>query len=163
MKIILASASPRRSELLRQAGLEFEVIPSQVEEKMEGEKPSDVVMFLARQKAEDVFQKIYSQKVPERGCGDFIVLGADTIVVCDGRRLGKPVNEDDAFSMLKLLRGRRHEVYTGVFMKQYRGGEVSSEAFFECTKVDMYPISDACARWYVGTGEPMDKIGRAHV
>ncbi|MBS5522909.1 MAG: septum formation protein Maf [Clostridiales bacterium] len=159
MKIILASASPRRSELLRQAGLEFEVIPSQVEEKMEGEKPSDVVMFLARQKAEDVFQKIYSQKVPERGCGDFIVLGADTIVVCDGRRLGKPVNEDDAFSMLKLLSGRRHEVYTGVFMKQYRGGEVSSEAFFECTKVDMYPISDACARWYVGTGEPMDKAG----
>lgn len=178
MKIILASASPRRSELLSQAGLAFEVIPSQVEEKMEGETPSEVVMSLARQKAGDVFDRLCQSRAraqePDRqgACvpktakqedgqtgASFIVLGADTIVVCDGKRLGKPKDCEEAMEMLEMLGGRSHEVYTGVALYRFEDGKISREAFAECTKVSMYPISKAQARWYVGTGEPMDKAG----
>ena len=159
MKIILASASPRRSELLSQAGLEFTVVPSQVEETMAGDTPSAIVESLARQKAEDVFEKIYEAHKDERNGESYIVLGADTIVVCDGQRLGKPENETAAVKMLTLLGGRRHEVYTGVAISRLSDGKISRESFSECTRVDMYPISPAQARWYVATGEPMDKAG----
>ncbi|MBB5263092.1 septum formation protein [Catenibacillus scindens] len=158
MKIILASASPRRRELLSQGGLEFLVIPSQVEEHMEGDTPQQVVMSLARQKAEDVFDKIkadYLQKSGER----FVVLGADTIVVCDGKLLGKPSGPKEAFDMLKLLSGRSHQVYTGVCLCAAGDGDICRDVFFGCTTVSMYPISDAQARWYVDSGEPLDKAG----
>lgn len=164
MKLILASASPRRSELLTQAGLEFEVYPSTIEEIMTGDTPGDIVMSLATQKARDVF----SQKVagtdtcrgPEGACGQgFLVLGADTIVVCDGKRLGKPKSTREAHDMLMLLQDRSHEVYTGVCMISHNNGDTVEHIFYERTAVTMYPITDAQAQWYIATGEPMDKAG----
>lgn len=162
MKIILASASPRRRELLSQAGLDFEVIPSQVQEIMKGETPSEVVQSLAIQKSEDVYEKICHERGYLKNSQtqeDFLVIGADTIVVCDGRRLGKPRNEQEAFDMLKLLENRWHEVHTGIAIHIHKGGHVHREVFSQCTKVEMYPISDDEARWYIRTGEPMDKAG----
>lgn len=204
MKLILASASPRRRELLAQAGLEFEVCPSTIEEKMIGDTPGEIVVSLARQKAGDVFSQLCADKTctqifaaenSDGGIADnrFTVLGADTIVVCDGRRLGKPADAGEAFRMLKLLQNRTHEVYTGVCMITGRldsagkvmagvselsgnimtgsgsdptesimagsGFDPVETAFFECTRVSMYPISDELARWYISTGEPMDKAG----
>lgn len=164
MKLILASASPRRSELLTQAGLEFEVCPSTIEEIMTGDTPGDIVMSLAYQKARDIFsQKTAGSDTcrgPEGACDqEFLVLGADTIVVCDGKRLGKPKSADDAYDMLMLLEGRSHEVYTGVCMIAHKDGRTIEHQFFERTAVTMYPITDAQARWYIATGEPMDKAG----
>ena len=160
MKLILASASPRRRELLAQAGLEFEVCPSTREEKMIGKTPGEIVVSLARQKAQDVFSRRCADG-PDGGMAKerFAVLGADTIVVCDGIRLGKPADADDAFDMLKLLQNRAHEVYTGVCIITGSGSEAVEKSFFECTRVNMYPVSDALARWYISTGEPMDKAG----
>ena len=161
MKIILASASPRRRELLSQGGLDFLVVPSQVEEHMEGETPSQVVMSLARQKAEDVFNKMYGAETGHASADteDFVVLGADTIVVCDGKLLGKPANPKAAVDMLKLLSGRSHQVYTGVCLCAAGAEGVWQDVFYGCTTVSMYPISDAQARWYVNSGEPLDKAG----
>lgn len=159
MKIILASASPRRRDLLVQAGLDFDVVPSTVDEKMEGDTPGQVVMSLAEQKAREVFERIHHEKATRKAGEDRVVLGADTIVVCDGKRLGKPENEADAFAMIQLLSGRSHEVYTGVCLYFFKDGQIYKEPFFECTKVTMYPISEAQARWYIESGEPMDKAG----
>ena len=154
MKIILASASPRRRELLIQAGLRFEVMPSTVEEQMRGNTPAEIVMSLAEQKAADVYEKAAGTEED-----NFLVLGADTIVVCDGARLGKPKDEQDAVDMLCMLSGRSHEVYTGVCMLVCRNGRCRKHVFSQCTTVHMYPISEAQARWYVSTKEPMDKAG----
>ncbi len=159
MKIILASASPRRRDLLSQAGFAFDAVPSIVDEKMEGDTPGQVVMSLAEQKAREVFERTHIQDICRQEGPDRIVLGADTIVVCDGKRLGKPESEAEAFSMLRLLSGRTHEVYTGVGLYFYRDGNVCREAFYECTKVTMYPISTDQARWYIQSKEPMDKAG----
>lgn len=158
MKIILASASPRRSELLRQAGLAFEIIPSTVEEKMEGETPSEIVMSLARQKAEDVFTSYISGK-HENTEESAAVIGSDTIVVCDGERLGKPEDDAHAFAMLKMLQNRSHEVYTGVCICFMEDGSIHKEVFYDSTEVVMYPVTDAQAQWYVSTKEPADKAG----
>ena len=154
MRIVLASASPRRRELLSQVGITFEVIPSTVEEKMMGTTPGEMVESLALQKAEDVFNKL-SETVSD----DLVVLGSDTIVVCDGKRLGKPVDEADAYRMLGMLSDREHEVYTGVCIMSQRNGQRQVHTFYECTKVQMYPITDAQAHWYISTKEPMDKAG----
>lgn len=164
MKLILASASPRRSELLSQAGLEFEVCPSTIEEIMTGDTPGDIVMSLACQKARDVFSHKTAGTGTCQGSEDareqgILVLGADTIVVCDGKRLGKPKSAGDAYDMLMLLQDRSHEVYTGVCMITQKAGETIEHKFFERTTVTMYPITDAQARWYIATGEPMDKAG----
>ena len=119
-KIILASASPRRRELLAQAGFEFEVITSDVDEVVDPLlTPEMLVMSLAKQKAQAVAVN-YSH---------FVVIGSDTVVVLDGRVLGKPKDEADAVQMLESLSGRTHEVYTGVCIAY--GGE--SHSFFECT------------------------------
>lgn len=155
MRLILASGSPRRKELLDLLGIDFEIIPSTVKEKMMGETPYEVVMSLSEQKAEDVFVK---QKAQGQG-EDFAVLGADTIVFCDGARLGKPKDEEDACRMLRILSGRSHEVYTGVTLQLFQNRESSRQSFFDCTRVEMYPISDEEIAWYVGTKEPMDKAG----
>lgn len=154
MRIILASASPRRKELLEQVGITFEVIPSTVEEKMQGTTPGELVESLALQKAEDVFNSLL-----ENANEDLVVLGSDTIVVCDGKRLGKPLDEPDAFRMLKMLSDREHEVYTGVCIMSFRNGQKQIYTFYECTKVRMFPITDEQARWYISTNEPMDKAG----
>jgi len=144
--IVLASASPRRQELLRNAGIAFVVQPAEVDETpLAGELARACAERLARAKAQAV-----SQTRP----GD-LVLGADTIVVVDGAILGKPCDADDAARMLRLLSGRTHEVITGVCLTGPRGENVASET----TLVTVSEIVDEEIRAYVATGEPMDKAG----
>lgn len=113
MKYVLASASPRRQELLTQAGFTFDVIPSAVDEKITKDIPSDVVMELAHQKALDVYESKIKDNPAYQG-EDCIVIGADTIVSYRGEILGKPADNEEAFDMLSMLADRTHQVYTGV-------------------------------------------------
>jgi septum formation protein len=173
--LVLASASPRRQELLRNARIPFVVQPAGIEERVrEGELPRDCAERLAREKALAV-----SRTRP----GDY-VLGADTIVVVDGNILGKPHDAADAARMLRLLSGRDHQVITGVCLagargqgsgasksktrgrpaargvdEQLTGGDRRLASASETTLVTMSELSDADIREYIATGEPMDKAG----
>jgi septum formation protein len=148
MKLILASASPRRRELLAQAGYSFEVQASSVPELREpGEDATRFATRLAREKAEAVFA--------QQPSGPVVVLGADTVVVCDGEVMGKPVDAADAARMLLLLSGRTHQVVTGVAAVWDTKVEVASEL----THVTMRTLSTQEVAQYVATGEPMDKAG----
>ncbi len=150
-KIILASASPRRRELLHQIGIETEVIPSKIEEKVTAQRPGDVVEELSRQKCLDV-----AGKVRENG----LVLGADTVVALDGEILGKPSSPEQAAEMLRSLQGRHHEVYTGVTLAEVRSGRVvRRESFSEKTVVFLFPMTEEEIREYILSGEPFDKAG----
>jgi tetrapyrrole methylase family protein/MazG family protein len=145
-KLILASQSPRRKELLESAGFKFEVVPAKGAETIpENTSPCEVAMHLARQKAVEV-SKLYSSSYPN--CA---VIGADTIVYCDGDFLEKPADKADAFSMLKRLSGRKHCVYTGVAVNDY--------CFYEKTEVTFHDLSDNEINDYIETGEPFDKAG----
>ncbi len=145
-ELILASASPRRKELLGLAGFEFEVITSSVNEVIDPVLlPHELVVSLAKQKACDV-----ASKNPGR-----TVIGADTVVVLDGKILGKPGNKQDAEDMLHMLSGNVHEVYTGVYIVN---GD-KCKGFFECTRVKFCKLSNEQIKAYVATGEPMDKAG----
>ena len=162
-QIILASASPRRKELLEQIGLEFEICPAKGEEIITSTVPEEVVQELSRQKAEEVAAMVSSYKEKHEELmtpQELIVIGADTVVAMDGQILGKPVDEADAFRMLTMLSGNTHSVYTGVTIvvvdEKNRAGEIS---FYEKTDVTMCPKSPEEIQWYVGTGEPMDKAG----
>lgn len=150
MKIILASASPRRRELLSQMGLHFEVLPSQGEEIITKIKPEEAVMELAQQKAAEV---------SARCADDTLIIGADTVVVKDGKILGKPADEDDAVRMLSMLEGSVHQVYTGVCLIKKADGREVSHTFYEETKVTFYPMSPSEIQSYVESGDPMDKAG----
>lgn len=147
-KIILASASPRRRELLEQGGIPFTVIPSQAEEKITTEQPGQAVEELSYLKCSDIYEK---------SLGDVLVIGADTVVASEGKILGKPSSQKDAVKMLQSLQGREHEVYTGVTIMAREGNENRKKTFHEKTKVVFYPMSDEEIRSYVNTGEPMDK------
>ena len=151
-KIILASASPRRRELLAQIGLEFEVKVSNKEEVYTSTKPQKIVEELALMKAENVASDLQAEGVELKNT---IVIGADTIVVRDEEILGKPKNEDHAYEILLSLQGRAHEVYTGVCLIE--DGE--AKTFYEETKVTFYEISEDEIERYIETGEPMDKAG----
>ncbi|MDY2700101.1 MAG: Maf family protein [Suilimivivens sp.] len=155
-KIILASASPRRRELLEQLGVEFEIIPSQVEEKMKSMEPSRMVMELSEIKAEDIYNRL-SQEEKELST----VIGADTVVAFEDQVMGKPQSSSEAIEMLSRLQNNTHQVYTGVTLIFRKGpGKVPSKiSFFEKTDVTMYPISSDEIAAYVNTGEPMDKAG----
>ncbi len=144
--IILASASPRRKEIFTLADLSFEVLPSSVEEVVTKEIPHEVVMELASQKAWDIWEK-----TPK----DRMVVGADTVVACDGKILGKPKDEEDAFKMLSMLSGRTHQVYTGVSLI-WKDRE---HTFYEETEVTFYPMTEEEILKYISTKEPMDKAG----
>lgn len=165
-KIILASASPRRRELLTQIGLDFDVVVSETEEKITSTEPAKVVEELSAQKAEAVWEKLAVSGVcePEQKSGettmtDLFVLGADTVVACDGKILGKPADMEGAVAMLTMLQGREHEVYTGVTILYEENGERKTLTFHEKTIVHFYPMTDAQIREYVATGDPMDKAG----
>ena len=146
MKIILASNSPRRKELLEQAGIDFEVKSADVEEITNKTLADEVVIELSQLKARAV-----AKDNPGR-----IVLAADTVVASNGKILGKPSTEDNAIEMLKSLSGKTHQVYTGVTII-YEDG--SSKSFAEATDVVMYDNSEELIRKYVSTKEPMDKAG----
>ncbi len=152
MRLILASASPRRRELLTQAGYSFEVHPADIpEDPLPAEDPSTYVARLAREKAEAVYAKLFSKgSVPTS-----VVLGADTTVTLDDQILGKPADAADAARMLRLLSGRTHRVITGVAVVTASGTRVAAEA----TSVYFNTLSDEEISTYVATGEPMDKAG----
>ncbi len=151
-EIILASASPRRIEMFRDNGIEVKVMPADIDETLpEGIKAADAVMFLALKKALHIEKKL----VDEDGQGRLIV-AADTVVFEDGI-LGKPADENDAFEMLKLLRGRSHYVATGVAVIEAGGSY--RKVFYDRTEVEFTDYSDDEIRAYIATGEPMDKAG----
>ncbi len=156
-RLILASVSPRRRDLLQALGLSFDIQPSTIDEIMDHElNPEQLVLNLARQKTEDVFTNISQKSHSER----LLVLGADTIVVLDGKFLGKPIDQEDAVSMLKRLSGRHHEVYTGVWLI-VRELDGSTQASNSCEKsmVHFRALDEREMTAYVATGEPMDKAG----
>ncbi len=170
MRLILASASPRRAELLRAAGFDFDVMPTNVDESMRaGESPYAYVRRLAADKSAAGLAAL-------KGCAravttvgtvretpiaqafspaDAIILGADTAVVVDGDILGKPRDDEDAAAMLRRLSGRRHDVMTGVSLRHgaYEVGRV------ETTGVIFTALSDKDVKWYVASGEGRDKAG----
>ena len=146
--LVLASASPRRRELLAQAGFTFTVTPASIpEDPQPGENPVSYVTRLAREKAETVFARLQSE---------IVVLGADTTVVApNGEILGKPADATDAARMLRLLSGATHQVITGVAVVSSSGTETAAEV----THVTMLTLSDEEIAAYIATGEPMDKAG----
>jgi septum formation protein len=181
MRLILASASPRRAELLRAAGFDFEVVTVDIDESpRDGEAPATYVRRLAAEKSAAAMSYVGSgfsrtigevgevgaelarpKTTPEQATGRAssaptpIILGADTAVVVDGDILGKPRDDADAERMLRRLSGRRHEVLTGISLRRgaYEIGRV------ETTAVDVAPLSDADVAWYVASGEGRDKAG----
>ncbi len=163
-KIILASASPRRRELLTQIGLDFDVVVSETEEKITSTEPAKVVEELSAQKAEAVWGWMHLQTDADSvekiaATQDYIVIGADTVVACDGKILGKPGTVENAVAMLRMLQGREHEVYTGVTILSSKNGEQRKLTFHERTVVHFSPMSEEEIREYVATGDPMDKAG----
>lgn len=147
-KLVLASASPRRAEILHAAGWPFEALAANVDEsRHDDEGATAYVERLACAKAE-----VIASRVPGA-----TVVGADTVVVVDGVILGKPVDEDDARRMLKMLQGRWHEVLTGVAV--FNGNAGQPRVAHEVTEVKFALMNEAEVDWYVATGEPMDKAG----
>lgn len=145
--VILASASPRRQQLLREAGIAIEIHPAHIrEERAAGETPVEYACRLAREKAQSV-----ARQFPGR-----FVLGADTIVVIDNQVLEKPRNAADATRMLRLLSGRTHEVTTGVCLVD---PAAETDTRFATAHVSFRELEDAEIRRYIETGEPMDKAG----
>lgn len=146
--LILASSSPRRYDLLKQLGLDFEVIPSKIEEdSVLGESPREHVIRLAEAKAQDV-----GNRFPYHW-----VIGADTIVYVDGIILGKPKGQEEALEMLRLISGKEHRVLTGLSVQHLKKGKGECEAVE--TTVKIKTLSPVEMDWYVRTGEPFDKAG----
>lgn len=144
--LILASSSPRRKELLENLRLSFAISSSDVDESFAPElSPEEVVMELAERKARAVFEENR----------DSFVIGSDTIVVANNQILGKPADEAEAVRMLKMLSGKKHDVYTGVCIMS----PISSSRFFEKTEVWFWELTDDELRSYVKSGEPLDKAG----
>lgn len=158
-RIILASASPRRRELLEQIGIEFEVVVSHKEERYRSSEPREIVKELALMKAENAESELEKPegKLPSR---EMTVIGADTIVVQDARILGKPKDEAEAFDMLMSLQGRSHLVFTGVALLDFsRTGERTVHTHAAMTKVFIHQMSQSEILSYIQTKEPMDKAG----
>ncbi len=162
-RIILASGSPRRKELLEQIGIEFEICPANGEEVITKTVPHDVVMELSRQKALEVAGMVVSYGDSHADITtptDIMIIGADTVVAYDDMILGKPKDEEDAKNTLRMLSGNTHSVYTGVSVVFIsKDGRVGEHTFYDRTKVKMYEMTDAEIERYVATNEPMDKAG----
>ncbi|MBO8172540.1 MAG: septum formation inhibitor Maf [Bacillaceae bacterium] len=147
-RIILASSSPRRKQLMEGMGLNFDVIPSRVDETVsEDLEPSEIVETLALRKASEVAERV----------GGGIVIGSDTVVVLDGNVLGKPRDESHAFDMLNRLQGRTHLVYSGLaVIDNGTGRQISGHCV---TRVHMKSLSPRKIKKYIDSGEPLDKAG----
>lgn len=157
-RIILASSSPRRKEILSQAGISFEVLALHREEKSCFNTPKELVQDLAAQKAEATAEFFMMRENALKE--DIMVIGADTVVAWQGNVLGKPKNEQDAFAMLSVLQGNAHQVYTGVsVICLYPNGTRKQISFAEETKVFIAPMTAEEIRSYIETKEPMDKAG----
>lgn len=174
VRLVLASASPRRRELLSQIGLEFTVMPSTKEENAKTTEAGALVQELSRQKAVDIWEQLsggqgqnpdadqeqISEETQEPNLNgkrqpELLVIGADTVVCCEEKILGKPHSREAAAEMLTALQGRSHEVYTGVTL--YSQSETVT--FFECTQVEFYPMTEVEISEYIDSKEPMDKAG----
>ena len=174
VRLVLASASPRRRELLSQIGLEFTVMPSTKEENAKTTEAGALVQELSRQKAVDIWEQLsggqgqnpdadqeqISEETQEPNLNgkrqpELLVIGADTVVCCEGKILGKPHSREAAAEMLTALQGRSHEVYPGVTL--YSQSETVT--FFECTQVEFYPMTEVEISEYIDSKEPMDKAG----
>lgn len=150
--LILASASPRRQELMTLAGFNFTVLTGNGDEHTDKVLPCDVVCELSRRKA------LEAAALCDSSC---YIIGADTIVSLDSSILGKPKTAERASKMLKSLQGRAHQVYTGVTIAEFCGKSlpVRTHTFYECTDVNVCSMSDTEISAYVATGEPLDKAG----
>lgn len=148
-RVILASGSPRRKELLLQVGIVPQIIPSEADETVEECKPELVVMELSKRKAEEVARRLPA--------GECVVLGSDTVVAVDGRILGKPGSRQEAVEMIRLLQGRTHQVFTGVTLLFSDSGK--QVTFAEQTDVELYPMTEDQISRYVDMGDSMDKAG----
>ena len=157
-KMVLGSASPRRRELLSQIGMEFSVMTSDCEELVTKTVPAEVVQELSLMKAEDVFRKIKNSKEAVNA-SEILVIGADTIVALDGEILGKPHSKEHAISMLNHLQGKIHQVYTGICFVWEEKGERFIHTFFECTDVEVLPMTAEEIAYYVNLDTCMDKAG----
>lgn len=174
VRLVLASASPRRREQLSQIGLEFTVMPSTKEENAKTTEAGALVQELSRQKAVDIWEQLsggqgqnpdadqeqIAEETQEPNLNgkrqpELLVIGADTVVCCEGKILGKPHSREAAAEMLTALQGRSHEVYTGVTL--YSQSETVT--FFECTQVEFYPMTEVEISEYIDSKEPMDKAG----
>jgi septum formation protein len=152
LKLILASASPRRAEILRNAGIRFEICSTDVDEsRLDNESPSDYVRRLALAKAVSA-----ADKNPNLGA-DVLIIGADTVVVVDEAILGKPESSDDVKRMLRSISGRVHEVHTGLALLQNSG--MQQRVVEEITRVHFAYLSDQEIANYLASGEPFDKAG----
>ncbi|MBE5868532.1 MAG: septum formation protein Maf [Lachnospiraceae bacterium] len=151
-RIILASASPRRRELLGILYPSFEVIPSGADENVTAQEPAALVEELSRLKATDIFEKQDHKE-------DALVIGADTVVAFEGEILGKPQGSQHAFRMLEKLQGNTHQVYTGVTLCTLQAGQPMIRTFHECTEVTFYTLTPEEIWEYIESGEPMDKAG----
>lgn len=161
-KIILASGSPRRKEILQQVGIDFEVLVSDVEEIVETSAPEAVVKALSKQKAGAARERYQRDICTGRRTRERVIfLAADTVVSCDGDILGKPSDESEAFAMLDRLQGNSHEVYTGVTLLAWevQTGREEYVTFAESTRVKVRQMTSGQIRDYIATGEPMDKAG----
>ena len=150
MKLILASNSPRRKQLLTEYGFTFTIVPSEYEEKVSDRSPKDTVTAFALGKAQDVYDKLSPSDKQTA-----VVLGADTVVALDGNILGKPTDKDNAKQMLKLLSGKSHSVYTGYCIIK----DGKPQTFAEQSIVTFNTLTDAQIDEYVASGKPLDKAG----
>ena len=152
MRLVLASASPRRAELLRAAGFAFETLVVEIDETWRpGEEPAAYVRRLAMEKSAKASAALHGPV----GDDEPVILGADTTVVFDREILGKPLDDRDAARMLRRLSGRRHEVLTGVSLRR----NAAEAGRVETTAVDFMPLDEADVAWYVASGEGRDKAG----
>lgn len=160
VRLVLASASPRRLDLLRLIGIEPVVVPADVDETaVVGEKPEDLVRRLATTKAQHVAATLDDPTDSFVLGADTFVLGADTVIDLDGEILGKPVDSADAARMLQALAGRSHLVLTGIALVQQTAGGTTTEVMVDSTEVWMRPYTEADIDWYVASGEPLGKAG----
>lgn len=149
-EFVLASASPRRKELLSQIGIKFRTCTSKKGEEVLRNLPENIVKDLSYTKARDVY---------ERGNREAVVIGADTIVVANEKVLGKPKDEKEAYEMIKMLQGDIHHVYTGVSIIWEQNNNTHVSSFYAVTEVELYYMNDDEIRNYIATTEPYDKAG----
>ncbi|MEI8215988.1 MAG: Maf family protein [Eubacteriales bacterium] len=156
--IILASASPRRRELLEKAGIEFEVLITEANEEVDYPiSPIDFVTLIAKRKLDAALEKIDMEKYPKDR--EIIIIAADTIVAIDGRILGKPKDFEEAFDMLNLLQGRVHEVFTGLAIASVKPAGTTIVQDYCCTQVFMNALTEDEIKMYIHAESPFDKAG----
>lgn len=148
-KFVLASASPRRADILKKLGIDFEVIPSSFDENSNIKDVRELVKYLAVGKAKDVMSKT--------NAADVIIIGADTVVYFDNKIIGKPKSEEEAFQILKMLNNKKHEVLTGICVIDKKNNKIITD--YEVTSVFFNDLSDEEILSYIKTKEPFDKAG----